>query len=153
MARTVLHSRLEDGIAATSGVQEKIEDVTAALSRIQEAIEAMLPPGKPTPEAFNCLRVLNQVEDLVTDHEFDRDKNNTSLKKRLAERPTKDCHAKLQSDRGLAERFLTIYSEFPDPTTFEDRAKRYVEIDQLRHDIIRHFGASRPSHGKAGGGA
>lgn len=179
---TMAHSvaQLQGGIDAIGNVSQKIDGVTVGISDVQAsmatafgtmsdrvaevastlglihtAILAVMgqPLPRPTQEAFDCIRVLNQVEDLVTDRDFQLRKNNAALAERYTERPTIECFTKLQNiDETLANRFQKIYVAFQ-AASVEARAERYLEIDALRREIVRRFGLSLPPSLGAGGGA
>ena len=163
--------RLQSGINAVHDVGQKVEAVAAQISGlragelatvcqrlsrlssemvfIQSAILAVAgqEPAEPTPNAFQYIRALNQVEDLVTDHDFSHTKNSAGLTERWNERRTQDCYETLMAaDPNLGGRFQAVYGPFL-TDEFHERAARYGEVDQLRRDIIRHCGppSSRPA--------
>lgn len=177
MARTVLHTRLQDGIDKIGSVSQKIDaattqigaipatiggtfgalsdrlaDMSAKLELIHIALLATTGRDLPSPTqaAFNCIRVLNQVEDLITDRDFLLERNNQSLYERSIEGPTQDCVRTLEADPDLQNRFKRVYRPFADGS-FSTLAERYSELDQLRRDIVRHFRPSAPSPSPAEG--
>lgn len=179
---TVSHSvaQLQGGVSAVSNVSQKLDGVTQKIGELQSSIAStfgtvpstaaqvasslaqihtailaatgqQLP--EPTPEAFECIRALNQVEDLVTDHDFQLAKNNEVLRGRWTDRPTQGCYENLQKlDPQLGERFEAVYRSFDSPD-LSARAERYLELDQLRRDIVRRFGSSSPPRGNLRGRA
>ena len=132
-------------------VTQRLGRVSSELELIHTAILAA--SGRqftePNQRAFECIRVLNQVEDLVTDHDFAHVRNNALLTERWDERPTQECYQILISgDPNLGKRFQAVYGPFQSDE-FHERAARYVEIDQLRRDIVGHFGPSPTPPGTA----
>jgi hypothetical protein len=177
MPRTELHRKLEQGISGFSdltgkidvvvtevrdipvrvgstfgSLSERLADVSAQLGLIHSAILAVgrqdLP--EPTPEAFHCIRALNQVEDLVTDREFVRAENNASLERRWHDAPTQDCWRRLADDKVLMQRFQRVFRAFGSEGVPE-RIERYLELDQLRRDVVRYFAPPQLPASAAGG--
>src|SRR5713101_888706 len=113
-------SKTLDGLRASVGhefatVTQRLGRVSSELELIHTAILAV--SGRqftePTRRAFECIRVLNQVEDLVTDHDFAHVRNNALLTERWNERPTQECYQTLMSgDPNLGGRFRAVYGPF-----------------------------------------
>jgi len=127
-------------------VADRLADVSAKLELIHTDVLAMTGRDRPNPTqaAFDCIRVLNQVEDLITDRHFALKNNNRSLSERSIEAPTLDCVQKRQADPDLQNRFKAVYLPIADDR-FLTLADRYADLDQLRRDIVRHFQPLAPT--------
>jgi len=142
--------KISDPIAAvspklddvSSKVINSLADISDTLGLIHTAIVPVT-ADQLTDRAFACIRALNQVEDLVTDHDFDWTSNSRHLAQRLDDTSTQDCLKALGPSTELSARFQAMYQGF-DSNDFTPRAERYVQIDQLRRDIIRHFAQAGP---------
>jgi hypothetical protein len=123
-------------------LETRLDTANQILGWIQMAVGGTPAPTvtAPTESSFAGLRALNQAEDLVMDQTFDPERNSAALDEREREVVHQDWYKTLlASEPRLATRVRAIY----DPITtdrFEERSKRYVEIDRLRADILHHFG-------------
>jgi hypothetical protein len=94
-------------------------------------------PTPITPEAMHCIRVLAQVQDLVTDKNFVLKTNNETLKKIQGSNPHEECLKKITDERLKAE-FISAFGQFStdDP---DERSDRLLLIQQLNAKLIRFF--------------
>jgi hypothetical protein len=162
MAQSLIHRELQGGVdaisdvktaittrldAASDGVANGFTRLAGQLELIHTAIEGIgrKAPVEPTLEGFRFIRLLNQVEDLVTDHKFDSGRNSDSLKKRFDEPGTQSGIDDLERlDQELARRFEAVYAPFANDH-HSTLAQRYLEIDALRRDIVGRLAAPPPA--------
>ncbi len=95
-------------------------------------------PSDVTDKAFDCIRILSQVQDLVTDKSFDKDKNSTTLRDLKQSKPYKDTVKLLSQSLSLENNFQHSFRDF-NTNDFNERAERFIEIQSLYKELIRHF--------------
>jgi hypothetical protein len=170
MARNAIHQRFERLILATQQVSKALsnpetKDLLSTISTnvnqlpmaIYEAIEPLIEEAKediikgfnskPSPndvtqEAFDCIRILSQIQDLVTDKEFVLDTNNETLTKLRCSSAYNTAFNQLSESEAIQNRFQNAFRDFK-TDEFTERAKRLIEILGLYNDLIRTFASER----------
>lgn len=140
--------QINDGVG--DKLKSRFDEVVGLLNTTQTTIKhvlnyVVLP--QPTAEAFECLRVVNQVEDLILDKSFNPARNNKSLAD--IRDPNKNGAYKqcleLLKDSGLCTAFQEIFRDFTEKESknFLERPQRFLEIQRLRAEIVRYFGKGK----------
>jgi hypothetical protein len=94
-----------------------------------------------TPKAFACIRVLSQVQDLVTDKKPNLAQNNQTLEKIRDSIPYAEAVKTLDGSEPINAEFQQSFRDF-EKGNFGEMAERFVEILSLYKDLIRHFAPS-----------
>jgi len=94
-------------------------------------------PKQVTPQAMQCIRVLAQAQDLVTDKDFVLKTNNETLKKMQGSEPYKECVEKI-TDACLKAKFISAFASFGKGDMHE-LSQRLLLIQRLNIDLIRIF--------------
>jgi hypothetical protein len=111
--------------------------ITQAKKDIIAAVTFKPAPTDVTPNAFAGIRVLSQVQDLVTDKKFNLKQNNDTLEKiRCSESYAQAVALLKESD--LITEFQQSFRDFAKGDVRE-MAARLVEILNLYSALIRHF--------------
>ena len=115
-----------------------------------------------TENAFACIRVLSQVQDLVTDKSwFDPvvsttvaktlpkntgviDKNNISIKDLTTNNSSYDhCLLLLKGKQELLDRFKQQFTPFKDGS-IKELGERFLQIQDLNSELVSHFANPKP---------
>lgn len=108
-------------------------------ARLSAGAGAPFPPQAVTPDAIECIRVLSQVQDLVTDKAFKlKDNNDTLTKKLQASAPFKECLEKLKDEKNLKADFQHAFEPFKcgDP---DELSERLAQIQRLNTALVYFF--------------
>jgi len=126
-------------------LENNVVDMGRRLLKLENKVEgrAFIPPQDPdkADQFIKCVRVINQAEDLITDHKFHVDTNNKELEKRLAQKATEEALGFL--DDKTKKQFRAIYDEFDSGIAHAElkhaRMERVAAIQQLRQDLAVFF--------------
>lgn len=100
-------------------------------------------PKQVTAEAMQCIRVLSQAQDVVTDKEFVLKTNNETLTKKLQNStPYKECVEKITDERLKAD-FISAFAPF-DKGDHDERGDRLIMIQRLNIKLLRFFAPRIP---------
>ena len=135
---------LEEIIQELTKLKSLSETTNDAVSKFLELHKKMVSyldvklPANKTQNAFACIRVLKQIEDITIAESFEQDKVNDSLETIKKEPSYQSSMDQLSGDQDLKVRVDHVYRQFV-KGDLEDRAQRFLEIQRLRADIVRYF--------------
>lgn len=126
-------------------LKPRFDELEKLLNTTQSTLQVIsnhLSLAQPTLEAFECLRVLNQAEDVTLDKSFNSARNNKSLAE-LRDPGKNEAYKKcleLLKESGLSVRFQKVFRDFTEKEkNFIERPQRFLEIQRLRTDIVSYF--------------
>jgi hypothetical protein len=121
---------------ARNFVPEVARTIEQAKKDIIGAVTPM--PTHVTSKAFDCIRVLSQLQDLVLDKKPNLEQNNQTLEKIRCSVPYADAVKALEGSEPINAEFQRSFRDFT-KIDFNEMSGRFIEILGLYKDLIRHF--------------